>query len=256
MGLFGNQMVSSLLCLVALSGVLSVGADDWAQVAQLLESFHNLSNSSANCSECRGFTFTAGDSTGRKFTFQKGSIQPSTPLLMASSSKFPAALAVAGAVADGHLSFDTYAHQIFPWWSSNPADIRSGVTLRHLLSFTSGFYWEDASSGNCSCIAGLAGSILFTPERCAEQIYRKAPFKFKPGSTFAYNSFHLQVAGAMAAKAAGLTVQGLLHKYLIQKLNLKHTGWLLGQNPMLAAAMHTTADDYDTILSSYLSYQL
>ena len=45
-----------------------------------------------------------------------------------------------------------------------------------------------------------------------------------------------------------------LHEFLIDKLQLKNTGWLLVQNPMLvAASMHTTADDYDRILSSYLS---
>ena len=107
---------------------------------------------------------------------------------------------------------------------------RSGVILRNLLSFRSGFYWAGASSGNCSCIAGLVGSVIYSPERCAEQIYNNAPFKYKAGSTFAYNSFHLQVA----AKAAGMSVEQLLHKFLIDKLQLKTTGWLLGQTPMLA----------------------
>jgi len=159
-------------------------------------------------------------------------------------------------VADNHLTFDTFAHEIFPWWSADPNDRRSGVTLRQLLSFTSGFYWPDASSGNVSCMAGVAGAVRYTPEECAQQIYRDAPFPFKPGETWAYNSFHLQVAGAMAAKAAGLTVHGLLDKYLIHKLDLQHTGWLVGQNPLLAAGMFSTANDYDKILRSFLSYEV
>eukprot|EP00658_Telonema_sp_P-2_P038016 TRINITY_DN2732_c0_g2_i2.p1 TRINITY_DN2732_c0_g2~~TRINITY_DN2732_c0_g2_i2.p1 ORF type:complete len:338 (-),score=63.01 TRINITY_DN2732_c0_g2_i2:311-1324(-) len=163
--------------------------------------------------------------------------------------------AIAGAVADGHLTFDTAAHQVFEWWSSSPTDPRSGVTLRQLLSFTSGFYWPDASSGNCSCM-GLVGGFTFSSEDCARQIYSQAPFKYKAGTTWAYNSFHLQIAGAMAAKAAGVTVQELLHRYLIGKLSLKSTGWLLGRNPVLAAGMHTTPTDYDRILSAYLSYEL
>ena len=55
----------------------------------------------------------------------------------------------------------------------------------------------------------------------------------------------------MAAKAAGLSVQKMIRKYLVDKLGLKHTGWLIGQNTLVAAGMHTTPDDYDTILRSY-----
>ena len=31
------------------------------------------------------------------------------------------------------------AHEYVPWWTRDPADAKSNVTLRHLLSFTSGF---------------------------------------------------------------------------------------------------------------------
>ena len=91
---------------------------------------------------------------------------------------------------------------MFSWWTRDPKDGRSAVTLRHLLSFTSGFYWKDAS-GVVPCLEGL-GSITYSPEKCAQQIYEQAPFEFAAGSTFSYNSFHLQVAGAMAAVGAGI----------------------------------------------------
>lgn len=244
----------TILSLTLCSIVFGVAvADDWADVEHILSSFKNLTNGTA-CPGCKGFAFTAGDATGRKYSFEKETTL-SQPLLMASASKFPAAVAISGAVADGHLTFDTYAHQVFSWWTDDPSDLRSGVTLRQLLSFRSGIYWPDPSSGNCSCM-GIAGGFLFTAEACARQIYEQAPFKFAPGTTFAYNSFHLQVAGAMAAKAANLSVQELLHKYLIDKLQLNHTGWLFGRNPQLAAGMHTTGEDYDRILQSYIAYEV
>ena len=110
---------------------------DWSEVEQVLESFHNLTDCpGCNCPGCSGFTFTAGDATGRKFLFEKG-VKASKLLPMASASKFPAAIAIAGAVADGHLTFDTRAGDVFSWWSSSDADPRSKVTLRQLLSFTS-----------------------------------------------------------------------------------------------------------------------
>lgn len=253
----GSLRLEVSICVLAFIVALAAGADTWAKVEQFMQSFTNLTDcAGCNCAGCQGFAFTAGDASGRKFTFEKGNMTTSKVIAMASASKFPAALAIAGAVADGHLSFDTHAHEVFTWWSRDKSDPRSGVTLRHLLSFTSGFYWDDASSGNASCLSSLAGSLLWTPEACAHQIYEQAPFDFAPGTTFAYNSFHLQIAAAMAAKAAHLTVQRLLHKYLIDKLGLKHTGWLLGQNPLLAAGMYTTANDYDALLHAYLAYKL
>jgi CubicO group peptidase (beta-lactamase class C family) len=41
---------------------------------------------------------------------------------------------------------------------------------------------------------------------------------------WSYHSLHLQVAGAVAAKAAGLSVQGLLDKYLIQRVGMTTSG--------------------------------
>ena len=201
----------------------------------------------------KNFAFSAGDKTGRKFTYEGGNVTMQTPLVMASASKFPAATAVAAVVAAGNLTFDTHVHEVFDWWTSDPDNPRSAVTLRHLLSFTSGFYWKDAS-GVVPCLEGL-GAVTYTPEECAQQIYEQAPFEFTAGSTFSYNSFHLQVAGAMAAKAAGTTVQGMLSKYLIDKLGMKNTKWLVGQNPYLAAGMETTGDDYDKFLQAYLKYE-
>ncbi len=243
------DVVSSRMAVTAADG-------PWDAVTALLDGFQNLTDCpDCNCKGCHGFAFTAGNLSGRQYSYEKETTL-SEHLLMASASKFPAAIAVAGAVADQYLSFDTHAHEVFPWWASNASDPRSGVTLRQLLSFTSGFYWYDASSGNVSCMDGISGSLEYSPEECAQQIYSNAPFPWRAGEVFAYNSFHLQIAGAMAAKAAGISVQQLLDKYLIGKLDLRSTGWLVGQNPVLAAGMYTTGDDYDQILRAYLAYEL
>ena len=113
-------------------------------------------------------------------------------IVLASASKFPAAVAVAGAVENGFLTFDTKVCEVFEWWSCDPADLRSGVTLRHLLSFTSGFYNVDAGGGSRLCVSPPE-SALFTPEECAKDIYHKQPFLYAPGTTFAYHILHLQV---------------------------------------------------------------
>jgi hypothetical protein len=252
------RYVAVALISVALCRSASVEpeSDVWAAVDEIMTNFHNLTDcDGCNCHRCHGFAFTAGDASGRKYTFEKGRVTMTKNLLLASASKFPAALAIAGAVAAGHLAFDTHAHEVFEWWSSNASDPRNRVTLRHLLSFTSGFNWPDPNAGNVSCMNGVLSSD-YTPEECAREIYHKAPFQFAAGSTFDYNSFHLQIAAAMAAKAAGLSVQQLLHANLIDKLGLRSTGWLAGQNPLMAVAAHSTPDEYDRILRAYLSNEL
>ena len=117
-------------------------------------------------------------------------------ITLASASKFPAAVAVAGAVENGFLTFDTKVCEVFEWWSCDSSDLRSGVTLRHLLSFTSGFYNADAGGGSILCVSPPE-SALFTPEDCAKDIYHKQPFLYAPGTTFAYHILHLQVIKAL-----------------------------------------------------------
>ncbi|CAE8602771.1 unnamed protein product [Polarella glacialis] len=227
-------------CLLLAECVL---ADRWGAVQAILRNYFPVSD----------MAFSAGDATKRHFTFQKGQTNMSSQMLMASSSKFPAAMAIVASVGDGHLTLDTLAHEVFPWWNREPSDRRSRVTLRSLLSFTSGFYSPDAG-GLVPCLGANASS--YSPEACAREIYEQAPFEFEPSSTWSYNSFHLQVAGAMAATAAGISVQDLLHKYLIEPLSLSATSWSGGLNPGLAGNMVTTGDDYDKILRAYLGYKI
>ena len=169
------SMSSNLMMAIAASLTLThAWSDDgWDAVTQLLTHYSNLTDCpECNCPGCSGFAFTAGDAAGRKFSFSKGKIHTSKLLPMASASKFPAATAIAGAVADGHLSFDTRVADVFPWWTADTTDKRSAVTLRHLLSFTSGFYSDDANVGEADvpCLTSLTGTILYTPEECAKQI--------------------------------------------------------------------------------------
>ena len=127
--------------------------------------------------EQSNFAFTAGDQTGRKFKFTKGNVTMQTPMYLASASKLPAAMAIAGTVADGHLTFDTLVNTVFSWWTRDSADPRSRVTLRHLLSFTSGFYWPD-ESGFVPCMELNGTSVNISTEECAHQVYDQAPFEF------------------------------------------------------------------------------
>src|SRR6185295_17892734 len=100
----------------------------------------------------------------------------------ASTSKLIAAVVILDLVDQGLLTLDTKAHDLLPFWKETT------VTLRHLLSFTSGFHDEPA------CI-NVAGADF---ETCVQTIYTKnsavAP---AAGTQFYYASTHLQIAGLL-----------------------------------------------------------
>jgi CubicO group peptidase (beta-lactamase class C family) len=107
----------------------------------------------------------------------------------------------------------------------------------------------------------LPNASLYEPEECAREIYEEGAFGTgsfwsDPGTIWSYHSLHLQVAGAMAAKAAGLSVRGLLEKYLIRRLRMTSTSWAGYPNPHLAASMVTTGNDYDKLLQAVLTYEI
>jgi hypothetical protein len=129
-----------------------------------------------------------------------------------------------------------------------------GVTLRHLLTFTSGLVSKaDPGGAGARClIFGLAYSL----EDCAREIYHHGPWIHPPGRVWSYHSLHLQLAGAMASKATGLPIKDVLDKYLLHKLGMTKTFWVGEPNPHLAAAMVSTGDDYDALLRGVLSYSI
>mmetsp|Transcript_10197 Transcript_10197/g.22995 ORF Transcript_10197/g.22995 Transcript_10197/m.22995 type:complete len:448 (-) Transcript_10197:59-1402(-) len=219
-------------------------------VDYIIQNFRFLPNAS----------FSAGDAGGRKHTFEKGSLKMDTPIVMASSSKFPAAFAIAHVVHEGHLSFDTKVHDVFSWWTKSDQDPRSYVTLRHLLTFTSGLVSSDFSGGGMNCLIG-DNATSYKPEACAKEIYEHAAsqpgaYWTAPGTIWSYHSMHLQIAGAMAAKAVKMSVPAMLRKYLVEAVGMKNTQWFGAPNPHLAAAMVTTGDDYDKLLQTVLTYKV
>lgn len=217
---------------------------DWSLVDQAILGFKNVTN----------MAFTVGTEYGRQHTIEKG-FAMSRRIVMASASKFPVAVSVARAVAAGHLSFDTPAGEVFPWWTKDAGDKRSRVTLRHLLSFRSGMAIDDVAGGNVSCLSLVKG-LLYSLEGCAKEIYDEVDFTYEPGTVWSYHSLHLQIAGAMAAKAAGnLTAKDFMYRYLLRPMEMNRSFFLGRGNPHLAATLVSTGDDYDRLLHKYFTYQ-
>lgn len=106
------------------------GADKFAPLRTLLQGWELTTN----------YSVMVGDAMGRQFLYEGGGFTKDTLIPTGSTSKWPSAMMFAGLVKDGLVdSLDDPVFKYFSWWTRDQADLRSTVTLRMLLSFTSGF---------------------------------------------------------------------------------------------------------------------
>merc|ERR1711998_31827 len=222
-------------------GLAICDADPWDSLREDLSSWAGL-DLDAN------FAINAGDASGTRFTWAtEGFSMSETALEGASLSKWPAAVMITGLVNDGTMSFDDRVNKYVKWWSKDEKDSRSAITLRHLLSFTSG-YESDYVSEDGYCMRSF--------EHCAEQLYGQLKHTKPPGTTWTYLSCHLQFAGAMAVAASGLPIQELFSKYLYSPFNMTKTSWGPAKNPSMAGGITTTGTDFENMLHRLLTYKV
>lgn len=211
--------------------------------------------------------FTVGDSRGRSYEYSNtGGLDRVRPGM--SLGKWPVAAAIAGAVQAGKLSFDTLASDVLPWWTKDPKDKRSRVTLRHLLTFTSGFGATSAdplhAAGHnpitVSCLTLSFPTPSIIPlETCARQIYMVVGAFGRidePGTLWSYNSYHYQLALALAAKATGLGGREFLKKYLLKPYGMRATWFTGGWNPFVSGGIMSNANDMDKFIRGVLAHKV
>lgn len=206
-----------------------------------------------NVTKDPNFTMLIEASDGRRFTHTHGTSSATKQYESASTSKWVTAVVLMDLVDRGVLSLTTKAHQWLPFWAE------SAVDLRDLLSFTSGFNDEPACVN--SPIANFAA--------CVEQIYDDNVASAPPPETdFHYSGTHMQVAGLMAIRAAGVASWTALFTAFKSRTGLFPTGSYnlpSTSNPRLAGGMTWTGEEYlgflralwkGTVLSSASRAQL
>lgn len=220
-----------------------LGVDAWAPLRLGLEAWSALQLSAK-------FAVTVGDANGTRFQFSsEGFSMAETKLVGASLSKWPAAVMIAGLVQDGTLGFDDLASKWLPYWTTDPADPRSRVTLGHLLSFTSGFTDDKGPGPFCGGFVGCARRLY--------EAYSADTSSFvEPNVTWTYLSCHLQFAGAIAVAASGKPIEDLFHSHLYAPFNMSGTGWFPAHNPQMASGIVTTGDDFEQLLHRLLDYSV
>ena len=163
---------------------------------------------------------------------------PTTRSLAFSASKPLAAAAVGAAQQLGRLSIDQSIADFIPEFKGTK---KAGITIRHLLTHTSGL-----QSSNIEVELALTTGTL------AEQAL-KLPLVNVPGTTFDYNSsgVAMQLLARVIERAVGEKYATFVEKYVLRPAGMANsaykgdvaaTDWETGE-PWLAGGLNTTCRD-------------
>lgn len=193
------------------------------------------------------FSLLVEAANGRQFVHNRGDFDPGRQFESASTSKWVTAAVVMDLVNLGLLSLDDHPQDYISFWPSSGN--LSEITLRHLLSFTSGL------SERPLCIDLAAADFV----SCVQRIAQRNAGAPTPGSEFFYGPSHMQVAGLMAIIASGAdswaqvfadfqAVHGLFANGVYDLPSLTH--------PRLAGGMHHSGEEYLVFLADMYHYEL
>ncbi|MBT3240507.1 MAG: beta-lactamase family protein [Chloroflexi bacterium] len=196
-------------------------------------------------------TVIIGDKTGNLFSYSKGASSPDKIYALASASKWLSSATIMRLVEQGILDLEDHPQKYIPWWTNDPADPRSQVTLAHLLSFTSGF---NLGAFESSCV----GDRKTTLDACGQILYEEY-FEFSPSTTFYYGPAHLHIAALMAEYATGKDYNAIFQEQIANPLGLNPgTGFFTPslENPRAAGGASSTPNDYARFLQAIISGEI
>ncbi|MCU0775967.1 MAG: beta-lactamase family protein [Ideonella sp.] len=165
-------------------------------------------------------------------------------IAVASGSKMVSGVVLLRLVDQGLLSLDSTTGAVLGWTGPQAA-----ITLRHLLSFTSGLPVSLRAGDDCTLDRAI------TLAQCAADLSARA-LVAAPGSRFDYGSAHLTVAARMAEVVTGTAWAQIVAQQLGQPL-----GWSPQvlfytaprqqagtTNPLVAGGLRITTQEYARLL--------
>jgi len=191
------------------------------------------------------FSFIVERADGKQFTYNRGASTLTTSYESASTSKWVSAVIILRLVDKGVLSLDDKPQQYIPGWPITSDKPLYNITLRHLLSFTSGLTEDHActfspTANYFSCANNIANANIANT--------------MIPGTEFYYANTHLHVAGAMAIKAYGKSSwQDLFTEFKTETGLFSTSTYDLpsSTNPRLAGGMHWTGNEYFAFIKAF-----
>ena len=165
-----------------------------------------------------------------------GSVSGTTPLSVASSTKWLTAATFMTLIDDGLIGLDDDIGR----WLPEFAGARPALTARQLLAHTSGVR-DHPCQGNGSALAGCVRAIAGSPRQ------------FPAGSAFSYGNSSFLVVGRLIEVVAGGDFAAVVTERLTGPLGMSATTWPgapSSANP--AFGVRVTVDDYGKFLDMIL----
>lgn len=207
------------------------------------------------------FSLLVNSADHRQIVYERGTSTVSTSYESASTSKFVTAAVILSFVDRGYLTLNskpTDYPDIKSYWTTDDSNPISRITLRDLLSFTSGLNKEPL------CLV-LADGGRVDIAGCVQNIYNKnVDNNIEPDTQFYYGSSHLQVAGLMAMMATGFSTwaevfnnfKSYYHDHEVDLFPSSTYDLPNTTNPRLAGGMHWIATEYVDFLKAFYEGKL
>ncbi|HEV8286426.1 MAG TPA: serine hydrolase [Chitinophagaceae bacterium] len=150
-----------------------------------------------------------------------------------SISKSVVSACVGIAIAQGKIkSVDQKVFDFFPEYAKQDTGLKSALTIKSLLTMTSGLLWnEDASytsSENTETQMDFSGDpVAFVFNR---------PMQHPVGTIWNYNGGATQLLGSIIEKATGKKLDQFVNEYLFQPLGIEKFEWRKYSGTLLSAA--------------------
>ena len=143
-------------------------------------------------------------------------VTPQTPFLIGSTGKSFTALAVMQLVEAGKLELDAPVQRYVPWFGVGGDVDTSSITVRHLLSHTSGI----------STAAGLEYVYEDTGEDALERRIRSLADKelsLPVGAGFQYSNANYETLGLIIQVVSGQSYDEYIAEHILQPLHMDHS---------------------------------
>lgn len=165
--------------------------------------------------------------------------RPELPHMLYSASKSIVSTAVGIAAEEGLVSTDERLEDIFPGYVKSPNSRQAKLTLRHLLTMSSGVRFNEIGSM-------LDGDWV--------RMFMESSPRFEPGAQFEYNSMNTYMLAAALRRKTGMTVSEYLRPRLFEPLGIDNYYWETcpGGTEKGGWGLYLTLEDLAKIAQLYL----
>lgn len=134
-----------------------------------------------------------------------------------SVTKTVTAILIGIALEQGHL--DNLDQPIGPFFAEMVPDLapeKAAISIRHLLTMTAGFEWDESSSSGYNNWAGSSDPVRYVLDRSLAN---------QPGSTFTYNSGAVHLLSVVLTDATGQDTRSYAQANLFGPLGIDSSRW-------------------------------